>query len=232
MIETGCRRRQVHVATNEIFMKTKNIRVQGRGSIAQTPDRISIYLTIEESQVDFSAAIEGANRRVEAVRLVAGEVGIGRDLLKTSAFGVRDQEEYSNGRTKHIGFLATHALHILLPLEKTLVGKFLSALVSSKAIPEIKLAFTVSNPEDIKQMVLAEAVANAKKRANTIAAAAEVKLGVIEHIEYGYSEIRVSSAEQHLMASEEQVGETSWQVDFDPEDISVEDTVTITWEIG
>jgi len=205
----------------------KTIRVQGRGSVKQAPDTVSIYLSIEEKRRHFSEAIEGANQRAEAVRLVADEVGIDRNLIKTADFGVVDDEEYLEGRRNHIGFRATHNLRILLPLDKTLVGKFLSFLASSKAKAEIKLAFTVSDTEAVRQKVLADAVANAKTRARIIAGAAEVNLGKILNIEYGYTEIHVSSRENDLVCSDSAPSE----IDFDPEDVSAEDSVTITWEI-
>ena len=209
-------------------MSTKTIRVQGRGAVAQTPDKISLLLSIEEKQKDFSSAIDGANLRIETCRLVAEEVGISPDQIKTSDFGVADDEEYEHGRRNHIGYLAKHTLRILLPIDKTLVGKFLSSLARSKAKPEITLAFIVSDTEAVRKKLLADAVVNAKSHAQTIVETAGVSLGSIVNIEHGYSEIRVSSAENNLLFSEAATSD----IDFDPEDISAEDSVTITWEIA
>ena len=95
----------------------------------------------------------------------------------------------------------------------------------------MNLAFEVADPEGLKQKVLASAVANAKRRAETIATASGIKLGGITHIEYGYAEVRVSS--QPCEMALESAGSMSDEApDFDPEEVQAEDTVTITWEIG
>jgi len=208
-------------------MKTKTIRVQGHGSASQAPDRIQISLTVEETSADFSAAIEGSNDRIAAIRAVSEKCGIDPGLLRTNRFHVRDETEYTGGRTVHIGFIATHSVGVDLPFDQNLVGKFLATLSGSKADPSVGISFGVSDPELLKQRVLADAVANATTRAETIATAAGIRLGCIETIEYGYAEIRVSS-ETHEMGSSVLCDSAP---DIRPEAINAEDTVTITWAI-
>ena len=208
-------------------MKTRTIRVQGHGSVFQAPDRIRISLTIDENAPAYGAAIEGSNERIAAIRASSQKCGIDPELLRTSRFDIRDDTEYTAGRTVHVGFIATHAVTVDLPFNQDLVGKFLSSLSSSKADPSVGISFSVSDPESLKQRVLADAVANATARAETIAKAAGIRLGGIENIEYGYAEIRVSS-ETHEMGSSVLCDSAP---DIRPEAIDAEDTVTITWAI-
>ena len=208
-------------------MKTRTIRVQGHGSVSQAPDRIRISLSVLERSPDYSLAIKGSNERIAAIRAGSERCGVDPELLRTTQFDVRNENEYHDGRNIHIGFIATHAVAVDLPLDQELIGNLLATLSGSKADPAVGISFSVSDAESLKQRVLADAVANATARAETIAKAAGIRLGGIENIEYGYSEIRVSS-ETHAMGSSVVCYSAP---DIRPEEINAEDTVTITWAI-
>lgn len=208
-------------------MKTRTIRIQGHGSVSQAPDRIRISLTVLERSPAYSLAIEGSNERISAIRSASKRCGVDPELLRTTQFDVRSEYEYVDGRTIHIGFIATHAVVVDLPMDQEVIGNLLATLSGSKADPTVGISFSVSDPESLKQRVLADAVSNATKRAETIAKAAGIRLGNIENIEYGYAEIRVSSPDYGMGTP----GLCAAPPDIKPEEINTEDTVTITWAI-
>ena len=210
-------------------MKTRTIRVQGKGSASQAPDRISLFFSVAHPRPQYDKAIEGCNSRVESIRAAASELNLQGADLKTVQFGVSDETQYEHGRYTHIGYTATHQLCMELPVDQNLVGKFLSSLVQRGAEPQVRINFTVADPEALKQRVLADAVANAKARAEVIATAAGVKLGNIADIQYGYSEVVISSQPSEMML--ESCCESEIAPNFDPKDVDAEDTVTVTWEI-
>ena len=212
-------------------MNQKSIRIQGKGRVTQAPDRIRILFTVSGRHADFAASVEQCNSAVDAVRTAAHGSGIDPGEVKTVHFDVRDETEYISGRHKHIGFAATHQLGIVLPIDQDLLGRFLSSVIRSNAKPQVTLAFEVSDPESLRQRVLEDAVANAKRRAETIASAAGIKLGDIINIEYGYAEVRISSQPSEMFL-ESAAPESNISPEFDPDNVEAEDTVTITWEIG
>ena len=210
-------------------MKNRTIRVQGKGSASQAPDRISLFFSVAHPRPQYDKAIEGCNSRAEAIRAAASELNLPEADLKTVQFGVSDETQYENGRHKHIGYTATHQLCMELPVDQNLVGKFLSSLVQRGAEPQVRINFTVADPEALKQRVLADAVSNAKARAEVIATAAGVKLGSIADIQYGYSEVVISSQPSEMKL--ESCRESEVAPNFDPKDVEAEDTVTVTWEL-
>ena len=215
---------------NTDAMNPKTIRVQGKGTVSQSPDRIRLAFTIVEKDQDFSKVVERCNLGVDALRAAAEGCAISQAELKTTHFDVREETEYASGRHQHVGFQSTHQVGVVLPIDKDLLGRFLTAVLRGKARPQVNLAFEVSDPEELKQRVLADAVENAKRRAQTISTASGVTLGPILGIEYGYAEVRISS-QPSLMAME-CAGPSDVAPDFEPDDVEVEDTVTITWEIS
>ena len=210
-------------------MNRQNIRVQGKGIVSQAPDRIRIVFTLTGTDLDFAKAVEDCNQGIEFLRAAAESCGIIPTELKTTDFNVREETEYVSGKHRHAGFKSTHHLCVVLPLDRDLVGRFLSAVLRGKARPQINLSFEVSDAEGLKQKVLASAVENAKRRAETIANASGVKLGRIWNIEYGYTEIRVSSQPCDMVLESAELREVA--PNFEPDDVEAQDTVTVTWEI-
>ena len=83
-------------------MKTRTIRVQGKGSASQAPDRISLFFSVAHPRPQYDKAIEGCNTMVEAIRAAVIELNLPGSDLKTDQFGVSDETQYEHGRYKHI----------------------------------------------------------------------------------------------------------------------------------
>lgn len=210
-------------------MNQKTIRVQGNGSVSQVPDRIRLVFSITRNDKDFARSVENCNAAIEEIRSAARGCGIDPDGLKSVHFNVSETTESSFGLRQHRLFHARHQVAIDLPIDQTLAGRFLAAVLRGGALPEVDVEFRVSDPEDLKQRVLADAVGNARRRAETIAGASGVALGRIESIEYGYGEVKISSRRGHMVV--EGPVASGPALEFVPEEIRAEDTVTITWEI-
>ncbi len=211
-------------------MTNKTIRVQGKGKVAQAPDQMRLTFSIIHLEPDFKPAVEGCNRRIEDLKRAATTVGILAGQLKTAQFLVKEQTEYQDGKPLLVGFQAIHVLTVVLPIDRDLIGNFLSEVMSSGAKPLIRINFEVTDSESLKQRVLSAAVENAKCRAETIATAAGVTLGGIEKIEYGYSEVRISTEECEMCIGES--SEESFGVpELNPTEVEAGDTVTVTWQI-
>lgn len=97
---------------------------------------------------------------------------------------------------------------------------------------------TVSDPEDAKNELLGKAVTDAKEKASVLTQAAGVELMAIQSIDYSWSQVNfeVQPMNRMLMADEclaaPMVAESaSYDMDIEPDDIEVSDTVTVIWEI-
>lgn len=206
------------------------ITVQGQGNVSRSPDQIRIEMTLRQKNPDFAEAIAKCNQRVAQIKAAAATAGVNEGELKTGSFGVEVGSEWDQSRQRHVetGFVANQCIFVVLPWEKTSVGKFLSDMIGSGAQPSISLRFLVSDAEGLRQEVLASSVENAKRRAEVIASSAGVKLGPIQHINNGYSEIRIMSEPSDVVCSRSL---DSPSPDITPGDIESYDTVTVTWLI-
>lgn len=77
----------------------------------------------------------------------------------------------------------------------------------------------------------AEAVRVAKKNAAALTAAAGVKLGKLQQIDYGWSEVRIYDREASVLCEGDSPLPSCSEADIEPEDVSAEDNVTLVYEI-
>jgi uncharacterized protein YggE len=80
----------------------------------------------------------------------------------------------------------------------------------------------------VRSRLLTAAVESARQRAEIIMLAAGAKLGKIAHISYGVTEVRFRS--DPLFSLDEASGPDAPEIE--PGNFSVEDSVTVTWEIA
>lgn len=125
-------------------------------------------------------------------------------------------------------FSPSITLRISFPVDKTLANKVFRALCTSAAGAEFEISFDVKDRNAVKNRAIAEAVQNARERADVLARAAGVSLGKIINISYGFEEVRISSGVQYLLSSKASDFEGP---DLDPQDLLAKENVTITWQI-
>jgi hypothetical protein len=206
------------------------IRVQGHGSVASSPDRIILSLTLESEHKDYDKAMEDSAQRLELLRQAVAKTGLDPELLKTASFGVDAAQDYDQGRKTFRGYNVRHHLSLELPYERENLGQVFAAVTGCKARAELTLSFTVADPEAVKRRVLEAAVRNARDRAEVIAQAAGRKLGAIHAIDYGHTEITIRS-QPMIFGARTFASMAEPEMDFNPADIDSEDTVLVAWEL-
>ena len=102
---------------------------------------------------------------------------------------------------------------------------------------EFSIIHTVKDAEAVKNQLIGKAVADSKEKAKVLAEAAGVKLGSILKIDYSWGEIEVYSRPFQMMENGAGLclGETSdgrYHMNIEADDIDLQDTVTVVWEIG
>ena len=96
------------------------------------------------------------------------------------------------------------------------------------------IEYTVKDPEKVRNRLLKQAVSDSRKKAETLTRAAGVTLGDVVSIDYSWGELEIRSRPMNAVmmdkaAMPEEAG--CFGMSMEPEDISVEDTVTVVWSI-
>ena len=98
--------------------------------------------------------------------------------------------------------------------------------------------YFVKDPEASKNELLGKAVSDAKEKASVLTSAAGVSLKDIQSIDYSWGEINFEYYPMNKeLLMEDCMCEPceaggSYDVNMEPDDIEVSDTVTVIWELG
>lgn len=222
---------------------TRTIRVTGKGQIKVKPDTTRITMTLEGTYPEYGKALRHSSLDTEHLKDVLSAFGFERSDLKTLNFNVETEyESYQDKGTykqRFIGYKFRHMMKVEFPSDNDRLGKVLYALANCPVKPEFRLSYTVSDPEAAKNELLGKAVTDAKEKASVLTQAAGVTLKDIQSIDYSWGEIdfeyrpmnRMLMADECLAAPMVAEG-ASYDMDIEPDDIEVSDTVTVLWEIG
>ena len=221
----------------------RTIRVTGKGRLKVKPDTTRITISLEGTWPEYGETLRHSSQDTERLKDVLSAFGFERSDLKTLNFNVETEyESYKDKGTykqRLIGYKFTHMMKVEFPSDNDRLGKVLYALANCPLKPEFRLSYTVSDPEAAKNDLLGKAVTDAKEKASVLTQAAGVTLKDIQSIDYSWGEIdfeyrpmnRMLMADEYLarpMAAES----PSYDMDIEPDDIEVSDTVTVLWEIG
>ena len=221
----------------------RTIRVTGKGQIKVKPDTTRITISLEGTWPEYGETLRHSAQDTERLKDVLSAFGFERSDLKTLNFNVETEyESYKDKGTykqRLIGYRFTHMMKVEFPSDNDRLGKVLYALANCPLKPEFRLSYTVSDPEAAKNDLLGKAVTDAKEKASVLTQAAGVTLKDIQSIDYSWGEIdfeyrpmnRMLMADEYL--ARPMVAESpSYDMDIEPDDIEVSDTVTVLWEIG
>lgn len=216
--------------------KSRIIRVTGKGNLKVHPDMTRISIELTKIFQEYSETLERASQDTENLRGLLKPFGFNYSDLKTVHFSVdTETESYEEDgiyKRRFIGYRFTHELKVEFDSDNQRLGKILYALANSPLNPEFHLSYTVKDSEAVKNKLLGKAVKDAKAKAEILTSAAEVTLGEILSIDYSWNKI---SFETHPIEFEEkrmlcEAPGASYDLNIEPDDIQVSDTVTVIWE--
>lgn len=218
----------------------RTIRVTGKGQIKVKPDMTRITITLEGMYPDYAETLKHSSEDTDSLKDVLAAFGFERTDLKTLSFNVdTEYESYKDHDTykqRFVGYRFRHLLKVEFDSDNERLGKTLFALVNCDLNPEFRISYTVKDPEAAKNELLGKTVKNAKEKAVVITAAACVTLKDIQSLDYSWGEIEFEvSPMNRLMKACAPVPaaceDACYDMDIEPDDIEVSDTVTVVWEI-
>lgn len=215
----------------------KTIKVTGTGSLSVKPDTTVLHIQLQGSEKQYAKACSKAAEAAEELRGVFASLGFAPEELKTVSFSVNaKQEGYTdkngNYRTRQTGYEYYQGLKISFASSNERLSLCLTALAKAACDPLFSIEYTVKNPESAKNKLLRLAVKDSEKKAKVLAAAAGKSLGEVLFMDYSWGQMNLSvrpaafAAEKRLAACEDAIA-----VDINPEDIRIEDTVTVLWAL-
>ena len=222
-------------------MMERTIRVTGKGKISVKPDTIRLRISMEDTFREYDDALRHSTDSAELLKGMFEGLGYDRKALKTVLFNINTEYESYQDRDKSWkrrfkGYKYTHRMKLEFPAENKRLGKILYALAHCPVSPEFSIEYTVADPEAAKNELLGKAVKDSMQKASVLAEASGVKLDKILTIDYSWGEIDFVSRPLQEMSlrccAEDACSPASYDMDIEPDDIDITDTVTVVWNIA
>ena len=222
----------------------RELKVTGKGKVVAVPDQIVLNIDLNGTEKDYKKAYKQMEMATKEAR----------DLFQGLSFEVKDlktkkcEVEVSNER-KYVektgtwefvfkGYKFVHKMRITFDKDNKLLGKVLYGLSKCESRPEVNISYTVKDVKSTKNTLLKNAIADSKAKAAVLAEAAGVTLGDILKIDYSWGEINLSTPVldsfldvMRLSDDSDCFEDEALDMDIEPEDINITDTVTVIWEI-
>lgn len=166
---------------------TPHITVTGTAATAVVPDQAEIRLGISVEKPTAQEAWDDDARRVKDVIDAAKTAGIKPQDIATTGVNLYQEHEMvrqpdGSSRNEPKGFRASHELRIrVVQLEQ--IGSLTGTLIGKGADQFGGVSFSVARPEPIQDKLRGDALRDARHQAETLAAAAGVKLGKLLSVE-------------------------------------------------
>jgi uncharacterized protein YggE len=218
----------------------KQIKVTGKGELSVAPTITEVILTIEGLEDEYYQALSKSADETNEIKAILLENGLKKEAVRTKSFDVRTKtksvkDQYGNYHDKFLGYEYYHNISFKFKNDNELLGKILYSISKTKVNPEIRVKYLVENVEEAKNKILANAVKDSMSKASIIASAANVELADIDSIDYSWGTISFESDDYMLMNKYStglvECRSSGFDIDINPEDIAMNDTVTVVWNI-
>ena len=157
----------------------RTISMSGHGEVKAVPDTATLSAGVTVQGITAAAALAADSTRMQAVIAALKKAGIAERAIQTAHFSVSPQYAYANGQAPRVtGYQASNQVSVRVD-DIAKVGALLDALVTAGANQESSINFSIAHPEPLLAEARAQAVADARARAETYAKAAGVTLGSI-----------------------------------------------------
>src|SRR6185503_12184501 len=151
----------------------RTLTMTGTGNAKAAPDMADISAGVSSTAPTAAAALAANNQAMNRVLAALERLGVARRNIQTSNFSVSPEygNRVPNEQPRLTGYRVSNQVHVILE-DVTRVGTVLDALVTSGANQMNGLSFTFKDPAPLLAKARADAVADAKLRAQQYAAAA------------------------------------------------------------
>jgi hypothetical protein len=157
----------------------RTITANGSGAAASVPNRAAFSFGATTQAKTASAALNGNNAEMRKVIDAIKRAGVAARDVQTSSVSLSPR--YSGNGEDIVGYTASNTVNATIRgLSK--VGAVIDAAVGAGANQVYGPAFTVSDEAALYRRALSAAVASARVKAQTLAAAGKVRLGVVRSI--------------------------------------------------
>jgi len=158
----------------------RNLSVTGTGSAFLTPDIVIVTLGVQTQGTNIGDTVAANNRAAAQVLTAVTSLGVAPEDVQTTYFSVSTQPKYDEfgNPTDQVTYWVDNTVTVTLR-DTAQLGSFLQTALASGANSVQGVNYTVDNPDAALSDARSEAMADARRQAEQLAAGAGLTLGEI-----------------------------------------------------
>ena len=161
---------------------TPTVVARGDGEVRAVPDMAVVVIGAEQSARTPKEAQAAVTTAMTAVQQRLTGAGVSKDAIRTTAYDVQAQFDYANGRQTLRGYLARHSIEVRVD-DISRVGTLLEVAIAAGGTSVQGVRFDLKQREMLEREALTKAVADARARADAMAAGAGTTVAGVLKIE-------------------------------------------------
>lgn len=211
------------------MMSERSVTTSGQASVRLAPDRAWVTVGIESRALKPQEAQKKAALAMQAVHQKLESLGIPKDAIRTVAFNLNADWDYSNNRRVLRGYVVSNHVEVKVDaLDKLADVLDQSIAAGANAIHGVR--WDLQNRDRVERDALRQAVEDAKQRAEVAVAAAGSKLGPVLRINEQRFESRPRQIDM-MMRAEAAAAAPAPETPISPGEIEVRASVTVAFGI-
>jgi uncharacterized protein YggE len=205
------------------------ITVMAQGKASAEPDLAMITIGVETRESTAGLAAEENNDRMADVMDALLAVGVAEEDIQTIDYSIRAEIDWDDDEHRVIGYVVTNSVLVKMrDMDK--VGDVLDAVTEAGANNIYGIQFTFDDPAELREQARAEAMAEARKKAEALAQLAGVRLGSPRQISESSTEAAPYYLDQMYAPVESAVGGRGATISAGQLEVTVQ--VQVTYDIG
>jgi uncharacterized protein YggE len=158
------------------------IRVAGTATITSAPDIATAEIGVQTFAEELDAAVVENNEKADAIIAALRQQGVAEKDIQTSRFSIYPQRDYKNDRPDVIiGYQVDNMVSATLR-DLPAIGEVLQSAIDAGANNIHGINFTLDDPTALRDEARAEAIKDARRRADIMAEAAGIEVGKVVSI--------------------------------------------------
>jgi uncharacterized protein YggE len=196
---------------------------QGRAIVTVRPDRAFVTIAAESRSRNSGEAQKQNATAMTSVLQKIEQAGVPKEAIKTIGYDLQPEFDYANGRQTFRGYLARNTVEVRLD-DIDRVGAVIDAAAAGGATTITGVRFDVRDRAGLEREALRMAVADARGRADALAAGAGAKVDHVVRIEEGVA----PDFPRPMMRMASRTLETAVATPVEPSTIEIQVQVTLT----
>jgi uncharacterized protein YggE len=206
----------------------RGITVMAQGKVSAEPDLAMITIGVETRESTAGLAAAQNDDRMADVMDALEQMGVPEKDIQTVDYSIRAEIDWNDDEQRVIGYVVTNSVLVKMR-DMDRVGDVLDAVTQAGANNVYGIRFSFDDPSTLREQARAEAMAEARKKAEALAELAGVRLGSPRNISESFTETPPYYLEPMYAVSERAVGGGT---PVEPGQLEVAVQVQVTFDIG